>query len=464
MTPNYFTMPVMSALGLGVWLFLAAPSEAAIVTQLDIAGELAGLNVGGWESLFGNGTANGQFQNSTLIIGEPAVANDNTTTKVFPAAWTAPLSEKPVFTPEKLGRSEPVHVKVEPVPLPAAVILFGSGLCGIVGIVVRRQGPLKRQDLGSGSAVPQSELARSSAVLIVSSDHGFASGVEEQLTRSGYQSRTVASVTELLEIVQHRPPALVLVDRRVSDWDVLRTETAMSHVPILTLIPQEVTGKEEDVIADLERGADGVYACRDGHRLFLAVIGAYFRRAAGHDLTCRGMYQVGDIQLDADTHELTITGESIQLSAKQFGILQAFMSAPFRVFTRSELVDLVWGPGFAIGEHTLDVHIHALRQLLNRDSERRCRLIAIKGVGFKLKVLEPSMPAPLRKDECSTASAVQSGRHAGAAHAQIARTTSGAMPPRSRKVSLRRLSRRRPLRPFAGNTFARPEHKALSVE
>lgn len=289
----------------------------------------------------------------------------------------------------------------EQVPIPAAIILFGSGLCGIIGIVVRREGVVKRQDVGSGasSALP-SEVIRAFGVFLVSSDRSFSSDLEEKIQRSGYQCRAAASVAELLEWARHRPPALVLVDRRVTDWDILRTEQAIAHVPILTLIPHEMMETDEDIVADLERGADGVYSCRDGQKLFLAMIGAYCRRA-GYDVARRGVYQIGDVQLDADTHELTIGSETVHLSTKQFAILQVFMSAPFKVFTREELIGMVWGPGFAVGEHTLDVHIHALRKLLGRDADHGCEIVAIKGVGFKLKVRYPSESAGLNSKTLS---------------------------------------------------------------
>lgn len=277
----------------------------------------------------------------------------------------------------------------EQVPIPAAVVLFGSGLCGIVGIVVRRQGPVRRQDFESGASTCPSQVTRSCEVFLLSSDRTFSSDLEEQLQRACYQYRAATSVAELLEWARHRPPALVLVDRRVADWDMLRTEQAIAHVPILTLISHEVMENDEDIVADLERGADGVYSCRDGHKLFLAMIGAYCRRA-GHDMARRGVYQIGDVQLDADTHELTIGSETVHLSAKQFAILQVFMSAPSKVFAREDLIGLVWGPGFAIGEHTLDVHIHALRKLLSRDTDHGCEIVAVKGVGFKLKVRHSS--------------------------------------------------------------------------
>jgi DNA-binding response OmpR family regulator len=310
---------------------------------------------------------------------------------------------------------------------------------GIAGIVIRRQWPLKRQDLGSGLC--RAEQSGSCPVFFVSSDQAFAGEIEEQLKRSGYSFQSVPSVSELLKAVPLRPPALILVDRRIGDWDVLRTEAALSHVPILTLIPQGSAASDADVIADLERGADGAYACRDGHRLFLAVIGAYLRRA-GYGTARRGVYQLGGLELDADMHEVKIAGQPIQLSAKPFAILQVFISAPSKVFTRGELIDRGWGPGFAIGKHALDAHIHTIRRQLERAPGCLCRLVSIKGVGFKLKLLQPSIPVSLGAEGPAAATALPI-RWSGAAHVPIAQPPSIPLPMRNRRASLRRISRRR---------------------
>jgi DNA-binding winged helix-turn-helix (wHTH) protein len=158
---------------------------------------------------------------------------------------------------------------------------------------------------------------------------------------------------------------------------------------MMLMVPADAAYTDADTLQDLERGADGVHLCHDSWRLFLAKVGAYLRRA-GHDVSRRGVYRVGAVELDADIREVKVEGQRVQLSAKPFALLEAFMRAPSKIFSRSELVDLVWGPDFAVGEHTLDVHVHALRRELDRDPHRRCRLINIKNVGFKLKAAAPS--------------------------------------------------------------------------
>jgi DNA-binding response OmpR family regulator len=325
--------------------------------------------------------------------------------------------------------------------------------------VVRRRGPLKQQDLGSGSDAPRTELTQSDVVFFVSPDHAFAAGVEEQLQGSGYQSHSAASVAELLEAVQQRPPALVLVDRRIRDWDILRTDRGLSSVPIITMVPFDMSLGDEDVITDLERGADGVYSGRDGHKLFLAVIGSYFRRS-GYRCAGRGVYRAGCVELDTDVHEVRIGGEQVPLSAKPFALLEAFMRAPSQVYSRSELLDLVWGPNFAIGDHTLDVHIHTLRQLLDRDPEHRCRLVTIKGVGFKLKVLQPSISASLGAEELPEAADVPSIRCSGTGYVPVAQGESSRLPMRT---SLMRVSRRRRAQPFTGTAIVRHLDSSVPV-
>ncbi len=528
MKSPYTRMLAASAFLLGTVIFHAGPAQAAFVTQLDITGGSLSFNFRSLGSVSGSFTQNGQlvmgqyqplpnifppitvgghtfslftsdqafsgfpagapaptgmtsgstitvdlrslfagvagpFMNGAVNIGEPATGTFNPATNTFDIAWSQPFTGLGLLTSGSFSLRGTAQVTTAPVPLPAGIILFGSGLCGIVGIVIRRQGPLQRQDLGSGSAGSRPELTRSSVVVLVSSDPVFAASVEEQLRRSSYQSRTVASVTKLFEIIRHGLPVLVLVDRRIGDWDVLRTESTLSHVPILILIPPGVTGNDEDVIADLERGADGVYSCQDDHRLFLAVLGAYFRRT-GHYLAQRGTYRVGGVELDADTREVSIAGQRMPLSAKRFGILQAFMSAPSRILTRGELLDLVWGPGFAIGEHTLDVHIHVLRRLLNQGEDHRCRLIAIKGVGFKLKVLPPSMTAPVQAEGFSEASIAKSVLRVAAVPPPIVKTTSMTIPAKAREASLRMNSPRRRAPPFSRPAFVRRRHHAVSVE
>jgi DNA-binding response OmpR family regulator len=348
--------------------------------------------------------------------------------------------------------------------LPSAAFLFGPVLIGIFGIVLRQEATLKRPAavISSSTQVKPVQPTSPALILILSPDATFAKQTEEQLHRSDHPIRVVPSVAEVFAIANHTPVALVLVDPRASDWDMLRTDTALRRVLMITLVPPGIVYTEEDCQADLERGIDSVHFAYEGSRLLLAKIGAHLRRA-GFDVSRRGRYRVGSIELDADVHEVKVGGRRIELSAKPFMLLEAFMQAPSKVFSRDELVDLVWGPNFAIGDHTLDVHVHALRQLLQQDPDHLCRLITIKGVGFKLKPFSPAMPAPSVPDAMPMAVNALPLLHSGAAHASNTRGSIISSPPSSRQTRLRRVSQQRRDRILRRETSVRPLRSVVSV-
>ncbi|MDN5940535.1 MAG: response regulator transcription factor [Nitrospira sp.] len=222
------------------------------------------------------------------------------------------------------------------------------------------------------------------SVVVLSPDVAFSRNLEEHLHRAGYAVRLAAAVNEIFAVTDPASLVLVLVDHRIQDWDMLRTDPSLRHVLLIAVVPFDGLYTEDHCLWDLERGMDGVHDLRDGHRLLVAKVGAYLWRA-GHDNLRRGVYQVGAVELDGNVHEVRIAGRQVKLSAKPFAILRALMRKPSKVLSRSELVNLVWGPGFAVGEHTLDVHIHGLRRQLDRAPNRLCALVTINGVGFKLK-------------------------------------------------------------------------------
>lgn len=306
------------------------------------------------------------------------------------------LQEQAGYGPIQLSISEVNLASSSPVlplaPSPSSVWLLVPALVGLLGVVLRERSCAASSTSERELAVEQRPSGHVPCLLVLSADSAFAQEIQAQVHRAGYTIRLTTEVTDALEISEHASPALLLVDRRVPDWDMLRTSQSFRCVPLITVAPRGSLCTEEHWMSDLERGADGTHDFRDGSRLFIAKIGAYLRRT-GCGIAGRAVYQVGGIQLDADHHEASIAGQRLQLSAKPFAILKTLMQAPSRVFSRHELVDRVWGPQFAIGEHTLDVHVHALRRQLDRDPRRLCRLVTIKGVGFKLKEADSVSPS-----------------------------------------------------------------------
>lgn len=272
---------------------------------------------------------------------------------------------------------------------PSGAILFALVSFGMIGMVSRGEMESRRSHTITGTQLPRSSAAR--AIGLLSPDSVFAKDIEMQLRQAGYDVRTAGSASEITATADATSFLLMVVDHRVQDWDMLRTDPLLRRLPLMGAVPRGHLYTEEQCLSDLERGMDGVHDFRDGECLFLARVRAYLRRVDGDGLH-RGVYQVGTVQLDADAHEVTIAGREVKLSAKPFAILAALMREPSKIFSRRELVDLVWGRDFAVGGHALDVHIHALRQQLDREPDHHCRLMTIKGVGFKLKPLSAVNP------------------------------------------------------------------------
>ncbi|MGE0470685.1 MAG: winged-helix domain-containing protein [Nitrospira sp.] len=270
---------------------------------------------------------------------------------------------------------------------PSSAVLFGLVSLGMIGMVSRGETVPRK----SHSATDSRPSGAARLIGVLSTDPVFAKDIEMQLRQGSYDVRTAGSASEIVTASNPTAFMLMVVDHRVQDWDMLRTDPLLRRVSLMGVVPPGQLYTEEHCLSDLDRGFDGVHDFRDGNGLFLARVRAYLRRADG-GVGHRGVYQVGAVQLDADTHEVKISGREVKLSAKPFAILAALMREPSKVFRRSELVNLVWGPDFAVGSHALDVHVHALRQQLDREPSHRCRLMTIKGVGFKLTPLSTVKP------------------------------------------------------------------------
>ena len=89
--------------------------------------------------------------------------------------------------------------------------------------------------------------------------------------------------------------------------------------------------------------------------------------------------------MDLDRHEVQINGHVVDLTPKEFQILRQFLESPCCVLSRQEMLNRVWGEGYALEEHALDVHIHSLRQKLEQNPASPTLLLTVRGVGYKLR-------------------------------------------------------------------------------
>ena len=200
-------------------------------------------------------------------------------------------------------------------------------------------------------------------LLVVEDDPALAELVEFRFRAEGYDVTATPDGDEALLLASEEVPDLVILDWMIegtSGIEVsrrLRRNKATAHVPIIMLTAR---GSEDDRIRGLETGADDYLGKPFSPRELVARANAIMRRIrpalAGETLT------VGDLVLDATAHRVTRGGRPIALGPTEFRLLRHFMEHPGRVFSRSQLLDAVWGTDSDIELRTVDVHIRRLRK------------------------------------------------------------------------------------------------------
>jgi DNA-binding response OmpR family regulator len=223
----------------------------------------------------------------------------------------------------------------------------------------------------------------SEQILLVTSDEIFARTMEKQLGENGYDVTIVATVAGGVATARQTMPAMILVDLRQRHIDHFRREHNLSKVPVLALHPPGLSCSKEQCLQDLEGDVDMVL-CNQGYREVIARIRAVLRREHLAAMP-KPSYDVGSLRVDVDRHEVTVDGHLVDLTPKEFRILQQLVSHPSRVFSRDELLNRVWGEDCALEEHTLDVHIHSLRQKIEPDPASPRFIVTVRGIGYKLK-------------------------------------------------------------------------------
>ncbi len=218
-------------------------------------------------------------------------------------------------------------------------------------------------------------------ILVLTADERFGQTFQSHLKNNGHEIRIMFSVSAVVRALEH-PAALLLIDRRIPDLrELLDSEALRKTLNVVVQLPGwECT--EDECIEDMESGFD-VVICNQSLRGIIARIRAILRRE--RESGRQKQLVVGGLSIDLDRHEVTVDGHLVDLTNREFRILELMMHEPGRAFTRKELLERIWGEDMAVQDRTLDVHIHAIRKKIERDSGTRSPLQNIRGFGFRLK-------------------------------------------------------------------------------
>ena len=214
-------------------------------------------------------------------------------------------------------------------------------------------------------------------ILLVEDEPSVGELVRGYLERDGYRVIWVRSGEEGLVELERHQIRIVILDIGLPGMDgfeVCRTIRGRSKVPIMMLTARD---EEPDRVVGLEVGADDYLTKPFSPRELAARIKAILRRTEPQAAT--DVLALGDVMLNRETHDVTIAGESVDLTAKEFDLLAYFLLNPGTVLSRDVLLDRVWGVAYPGGTRTVDVHVAQLRRKLGRPNLIR----TLRGSGYK---------------------------------------------------------------------------------
>jgi DNA-binding response OmpR family regulator len=171
---------------------------------------------------------------------------------------------------------------------------------------------------------------------------------------------------------------------RMDGFDVCRAIRSRSTVPIIMLTAKT---EETDKVLGLELGADDYITKPFSVREFSSRVKAVLRRAAFAQTEAHFEEPIdaGDLQIDFEKRSVVVRGEPAQLTYVEFEILAALARAPGRVFSRTMLLERVWGDAAYRDPRTIDVHIRHLREKLEAEAKTPELILTVRGVGYRFR-------------------------------------------------------------------------------
>jgi two-component system KDP operon response regulator KdpE len=220
-------------------------------------------------------------------------------------------------------------------------------------------------------------------VLLVEDDRSVSRVVSAALRARGYEVVAVVSGEEALAFAERNLPDIVVLDLGLPDIDgveVCRRLRAWSTVPVIVL---SADGADERKVEALDEGADDYVTKPFSMPELLARVRVAERRRDVAGVVDDAVLDVGELRIDVARHEVSIAGEPVELTPKEFDLLALLARHPGRVITHRVLLQRVWGPDAVAETQYLRVYARALRKKLGEDGAPR-RLLTEPGVGYRL--------------------------------------------------------------------------------
>ncbi|MEC3893381.1 MULTISPECIES: response regulator transcription factor [Nocardiopsis] len=216
-----------------------------------------------------------------------------------------------------------------------------------------------------------------SRVLIVEDEERIASFVRKGLTANGFTTTVVGTGADAVDYAVTGGFDLMLLDLGLPDtdgFDVLRRLRAMGvDLPVVILTARDGV---RDTVTGLEIGADDYVTKPFRFEELLARVRLRMRNERTADLT---VLRVGDLSLDLRTRRVSVEEATVDLTAREFALLELLMRHPGQVMTRQQMLSHVWGYDYDPGSNVVDVFVRALRRKVGAE-----RIVTVRGMGYRL--------------------------------------------------------------------------------
>ena len=203
------------------------------------------------------------------------------------------------------------------------------------------------------------------------------------LNSAGFAARGFDCGSSLFDTLQSEKPQLIMLDRMLPGEDgmsilkKLRMQSATKDIPVIMATAK---GTEYDKVTGLDLGADDYLTKPFGMMEMISRVRAVLRRASPKEEM--KMLRIGNLALNLETYIVLVNNERIQLTLKEYNLLRTFMENPGRVFTRDQLLAMIWDVDYIGETRTVDVHIRTLRTKLG---ECGSYIETVRGVGYRMK-------------------------------------------------------------------------------
>ena len=223
----------------------------------------------------------------------------------------------------------------------------------------------------------------SNKILIVEDEAPIREMIAFHLTRAGYETIEAGDCRVARELLVDEQPDLALIDWMLPDMSGLELTRLLKRDKSnddLAVIMLTARADEYDKVAGLDSGADDYITKPFSPRELVARIQAVLRRAkAGND---GEVIRLGVLELDTAGHRVSANGSEVKLGPTEYRLLKFLMTHPDRVYSRTQLLDRVWGANVYVEERTVDVHIRRLRKALAVDSADDY-IQTVRGAGYR---------------------------------------------------------------------------------